>query len=217
MKYVMFDMDGVLLDSERGAFNRFRESLLEIGIREDLEELLKKYVGIPTRKIAEEILERHKSMVSVDQFLALHHGRGSYYEMCSDLKPMEGLVDFLEFLKEKGIPMAVVSSTSSRNVLITLDRLNILKYFGAVVCGDAVKQGKPSPEPYLKAAEYLQAAPDECLVIEDSKSGVESAVRAGMYVIAYKKASPEQNTELASGKVFEYRELKELLIKEKLL
>lgn len=214
MKCVLFDMDGVLLDSEKGAFEVFRKSLAEIGILETLENLLH-YVGKPTQAIAEEILEKNHSKISVEDFLKLHRARGSYYELSDDVKPMEGLLDLLEYLKIQKIPMGVVSSTSSRNVMIALNRMRILKYFDAVVCGDSLKRGKPSPDGYLKAAEYLQVKAEDCIVIEDSNAGVQAGKAAGMYVIAYKKASPEQDTRKADVQTDNYEKIKSIFIKMK--
>lgn len=208
MKYVLFDMDGVLLDSEPGAFETFRKSLEKIGIYEKLDDLLN-YVGVTTGDIAADLLKKHNSTVSVDDFLKMHRESGSYYEICADMKPMDGLIDLLEFLKKSSVKMAVVSSTSSKNVLITLNRLDILKYFDFVICGDTLKHGKPSPEGYLKAAGYLKAEPDECVVIEDSEAGVKAGKAAGMYVIAYKAASPKQNTEEADAQTNDLRKIKE--------
>ena len=211
MKYALFDMDGVLLDSERGSFAIVQNSLEQIGISEPVDDLMERYVGMTPRAIGEDIIRRHRKNIPVEDFLSIHLNRGSYYEVCEDLRPTEGLVDFLEFLRERKVRMAVVSSTPSRNVLIALNRMKILSYFEAVVCGDTLSTSKPSPEGYLKAAEYLGAEPSECMVIEDSKAGVQAGKNAGMFVAAYKETSPGQDTSGADLEVFSFRELEEAL------
>lgn len=214
MKYVIFDMDGVLLDSETGAFRTLQESLRQIGIEESLESLLETYVGKTSRRIVEELLEKHHSSVTPDEFMKLHHARGSYYAVSDEVKPMEGLEEFLIFLRDRKVRMAVVSSTSSRNVLTALNRMRLLKYFDAVVCSDALAESKPSPEGYLKAVHYLNADRSECIVIEDSPVGIQAGKNAGIYVVGYKGATHKQDTSKADLEVYTYEELKNKLMKK---
>lgn len=213
MKYMIFDMDGVLLDSETGAFEMYRESLQLIGIDVTLETLLHDYVGMTSPAIAKEILEKYGSKKTVEEFLAFHRSRGSYYEISDEVKPMEGLLDFLDMLKGNGVRMAMVSSTSSRNVLTALNRMKILSYFDAVVCGDVLNNSKPNPEGYLKAVEYLEAKKEECVIVEDSAIGIQAGKNAGIYVVGYKGAAHIQDTSEADMEVFSYSELKKNLIK----
>lgn len=214
MKYVLFDMDGVLLDSEAGAFEMYQKSLRKIGVEISLEELLEQYVGKTSLQISTEILEKYSIQMTPEEFLKLHRSGGSFYAVSDKVVPMEGVVDFLEFLWENGVRMAAVSSTTSVNVLTALNRMGLLKYFDAVICSDMLEQGKPSPEGYLKALGLLKGIPEECIIIEDSAIGVQAGKNAKITVCAYKGASYQQDTSAADMEVYTYQELKEELIKK---
>lgn len=194
------------MDSEPPAFRRFQESLRMVGVEASLDELLG-YVGKTTRQIADAILQKYKPEVKTEDFLKLHQSRGSFYAVSDEVKPMEGLVDFLEEQKSRRMKLAVVSSTSSVSVVTALNRMKLLKYFDAVVCGDMVKEGKPSPEGYLKALAFLGCKPEEALVIEDSPTGISAGKSAGAYVIGYKGSEHKQDTSGADWEVSHYREL----------
>lgn len=212
MKYALFDMDGVLLDSESGAFRMYQETLKQIGIEISLEELLERFVGKTSIQISEKIMEENGSPMKPEEFLKLHRSKGSFYAISDEVVPMEGVVDFLSFLKERKVRMAVVSSTTAVNVLSALNRMKILNFFEAVVCSDMICHEKPSPEGYLKALELLEGCPEECVIVEDSAIGVQAGLNAGIRVFAYKGASYKQDTSTADLEVYTYEELKEYLI-----
>ena len=217
MRYVIFDMDGVLLDSEIGFFTMFRETLKAIGIEETLEDLLARYVGMTTRAIAADVLRRHDADITVDAFMAMKDHEGDFYASCDAVKPFDGLCAFLEFLRSRGIRMAVVSSTCSRDVLNALNRMDVLKWFDAVVCGDTVTESKPSPQGYRKAMVYLGAAPSECIIVEDSRNGVQAALNAGVYVAAFKGSAVLQDTSKADLEAYSYAELQRKLLEKALI
>lgn len=108
-----------------------------------------------------------------------------YREYYADtIRPAKGLVELLEGLKAGGIRLAVGSSGETANVDFVLDKCGIRKYFDAVISGDMVAKRKPEPDIFLLAAEKLGVRPGECVVFEDSLSGMEAARRAGMKYIA---------------------------------
>ena len=217
MRYVIFDMDGVLLDSELGFFSMFRETLRTVGIEETLENLLSRYVGMTTRAIAADLIRVHHAKITVDEFMAMKDHEGCFYAGSDAVKPFDGLCEFLDFLQGRGIRMAVVSSTLSKDVLAALNRMRILKWFDAVVCGDAVTESKPSPQGYRKAMEFLGAAPSECLIIEDSRNGVQAAINAGAAVAAFKGSVVRQDTSKACLEAYSYDELREKLLEKGLI
>jgi len=96
---------------------------------------------------------------------------------------VEGIHDFLEQLGKRNIPMAVATSAPGENADYILSRLAILKYFTAVLDSSDINKGKPNPEVYIKAAKLLNKRPEECIVIEDSISGVKAGLNAGATVI----------------------------------
>lgn len=106
------------------------------------------------------------------------------------IKLIDGLPEFLAANHAKGIPMALGTASNMPNINLTLDALNIRRYFNAVVSADDVSNGKPDPETYLQAAAKLGCAPTDCLVFEDVPKGVEAAARAGMQAIVLTTTHP---------------------------
>jgi beta-phosphoglucomutase len=206
MKCILFDFDGVIIDSEIGAFDHFRKSLKRKGINITLDELLK-YTGKRSLEITTELFKKNNIAQDPQEFLKENRNYGSYYEV-SELQIMPGLIDFLELLSGRSIKTAVVSSTSSRSVVTALNRLSLVKYLDAIICGDMVKSPKPSPEGYLKASKFLNAKPVECIVIEDSPIGIQAGKNAGMKVIGFKGSTHKQDTSTAD---FEFKSYKELM------
>lgn len=207
MKCVIFDMDGVLLDSEPLAFEEFRKSLELIGIKEPIEDLLQ-YVGDTSLAAAEGVLKKHHTKMSAEEFLKFHRTRGSFYEVSDKVKPMKGLVEFLQYLADRGVQMAVVSSSRCVSVITALNRMKILKYFDTVVTFDMISEPKPSPQGYLKARDLLEASNEQCLIIEDSPIGIRAAKNAGMRVVGYKGSVYRQDTSEADMEAGSFSELR---------
>jgi beta-phosphoglucomutase family hydrolase len=177
----IFDMDGVIIDSNPAhrdawaAFNRqygieTTEAMHEkmYGRRND--DILRDFFG--PSLAAEEIAAR--SAAKERLFREMVGGR--LEEML-----VPGVRQFLE--ARRGAPMALATNAEAANVEFLLDRAAIRSYFRAVVNGEQVHRPKPHPEIYLRAAELLEADPANCIVFEDSRSGVEAALAAGMRVI----------------------------------
>lgn len=177
---VVFDMDGLMLDSERlvrtlwqDAVRRRGYALTDaihatlIGRREpESEALLRAHFGasFPMDEIRSEVQHDWRRRV-------LEHG----------IPRKPGLDPLLDFLEANAIPRAVATSTARQQALISLGPL--FHRFHATVCGDEVPEGKPAPDIYLRAAERLDVSPGDCLALEDSIAGVTAAERAGMTVI----------------------------------
>ncbi len=206
-KFVLFDMDGVLLDSELAVFQSLAKTLKTKGI-ELPEGDFKKYIGKSSMTIAKEIITQYRMPQSPAELLKDHEAlRGSFYSDFPELKPMDGVYECLNKLKLKGIHMAVVSSTESHGVLSALNRFDLLKYFNIVLCGDHVKKTKPSPEGYLLAAKMLCAQPEECVIVEDSPLGIEAGKNAGMLVMALKSSVIVQDTSAADYELRTFEDL----------
>lgn len=112
--------------------------------------------------------------------------KNDIYKQLLDKKlvPQEGLGDLINELNKKNISLAVASSSTIHDIEFVLSKLGVRKYFKAVVSGDSVPHGKPAPDIFLQVAKELKVEPKQCVVLEDSQSGVEAAKRAGMKVIA---------------------------------
>ena len=183
-----------------------QKTLQRKGIEESLDTLLA-YTGKTSESIFKDLIKKHNINQTLEEFKEDHRKGGSFYADSPDLEPMPGIVEFLEKMKDLGIPMGIVSSTRSKSVVIALNRINLLKYFDIVVCGDMVENHKPSPDGYLLALKFLQGKPEESLVIEDTRIGIQAGKSAGMKVIGFKGSVFRQDSSNADIEVESYREL----------
>jgi len=202
-------MDGVLLDSAFPAFDLIRNTLQSKGVEVSLASLLNDYNGKHSNDIYEDLIGRYDFRQTVDEFRSEHKAINGNFYSDAYLAPMEGLAPFLEYLKSNGTSMAVVSSTSSRNVLAALNRMSLVRYFSTIVCGDHVDWHKPAPDGYLMAVALLTSELEHCLVVEDSKPGILAGKNAGITVVGYKGSVYRQDTSDADVEVFSFDELSE--------
>jgi HAD superfamily hydrolase (TIGR01509 family) len=176
LRGVVFDMDGVVIDSHpahRAAWKAFLEALgttvadSELDIILDggkREEILKHFLGDLT---PQQILDYGKRK---DEILR---------NRCTKLEPMPGVIEFLDQLCSSGIRVALATSAGKHRTLGTLEELRIAHYFETVVTGDDVAAGKPDPAVYRLAASRMQEPPERLLAVEDAVSGVKAARSAG--------------------------------------
>lgn len=176
---VVFDMDGVIFDSERLVIECWKVIADKYGI-ENIEEACFECLGINAALTKELMKKRYGEEFPYDAYKkemsALFHSRAAG----GKLPQKEGIAELLTFLKENRIPTAVASSTRREVVIRELEEGGLLPYFDQVICGDMVKRSKPEPDIFLKACESLSADPAEAFAIEDSYNGIRAAARAGM-------------------------------------
>ncbi len=179
---VIFDMDGVIFDSETLVFQCWNVVAEKYGIK-NVEEVCTQCLGINAVETKERFLTYYGRDFPYEEYkkemAELFHKTAA--EGGLELKP--GVVELLAFLKEHGYKTAVASSTRKAVVESELTSAGIIHYFDQIVCGDMVKKSKPEPDIYLAAAEKIGVNPDTCYAIEDSYNGIRSAHRAGMDVI----------------------------------
>ncbi|MGL6016025.1 MAG: HAD family hydrolase [Selenomonadaceae bacterium] len=199
MKTLIFDMDGVIADSELIHYLTNVETFRQYGIPFEEEELFS-YMGRTSWALFEETLKKQQ-LENLDAAELLECKRRLYIEILTKepaVRPIEGIVDLLISLKLAGIKTAVASSTGREVTELVLEKLGVKECFDAVFGGDETTQGKPDPEIYLLAAQKLGEDPAQCCVIEDAAVGVAAAKQAGMYCIAYSNpASGPQDLSLA--------------------
>lgn len=178
---VIFDMDGVLLDSEPLHYEAVRLILAEQGIDFPLADYFH-YLGTTLTSTWDDLCERYPITMSFEQFEARYNDDVlAQYEAGAPLIP--GARELVEQLRKAGVPIAVASSSHRMWVEAALAGVGLREYFDQTTAGDEVSMGKPSPEIYLKAAEKLGVDPAHCIAVEDAPAGVESANAAGMQVV----------------------------------
>ena len=181
---VIFDMDGLMFDTERLYLKIFAEVLEKHGISnpKDLKSII---TGASEKDILKSIsvnVGKDKN-ISVDDLAIEVIGLMHKYidEFGVPVKP--GLYELLKYLKENDYKIGVASSSRRETVDHNLKKAEVIKFIDVIICGDEVKNCKPDPEVYLIAANQLLSSVDSCLVLEDSIKGIEAASRASMKVI----------------------------------
>ncbi len=181
-KAVIFDMDGLLLDTERIALDTFIETCKILDIECGISTYLQ-CIGTNEEKTKEILVRCFGPHFSYEKFSEIWFRKFNSKTLDDPVPLKSGVLRLLEKLKEVSVPCAVATSTAFGDAVKKLKRTDILNYFEFVIAGDQVEKCKPDPEIYNRAAEMLHMEPSECLVIEDSENGVRSAVAAGMTVI----------------------------------
>jgi len=174
---VIFDMDGVLIDSH--PIHKKVWALFLASVNRPVSDKELDFV-LDGRK-REEILQHFLGDLSAQQIREYGQKKDEIYsESSRNLGMISGVEEFLSMLAEAGFPMAVATSASFARARGTLDELGILPHFSALVTGNDVANGKPDPEIFVRAAERLKLNPRSLLVVEDAVSGVRAAKSAGM-------------------------------------
>jgi HAD superfamily hydrolase (TIGR01509 family) len=181
MTAVIFDCDGTLVDSEPLARTAWQRALSPYGyvLTDDDAEAS---VGLPYPRVHAYFAER-VDLPAAEPFWSEFTGE-LFALIDSDLVRFDDAVDAAHELRERGIPVAVASSSPRERLHRTLTRAGLLDAFDVVVAGDEVANGKPAPDMFLLAAERLGVPPGECIVIEDSPPGVQAGLAAGMTTLA---------------------------------
>lgn len=184
----IFDMDGTLVDNMRHHTRAWGILLEENGIELDSAHFLVRTAGRTNREIMPMVF----GDISEERLEELTFRKESLYResFLPERRLVEGLDEFFGKATELGIPMAVATAATTRNVEFILDGLDIRGLFGAVVTAADVKRGKPDPEIFLKSAEMLGVEPSRCIVFEDAVGGFEAAHRAGMKAIGIATVNP---------------------------
>lgn len=180
IKAVIFDMDGTMVDSEVLHSKAYEQVLKNHGFEPEYNEL--GIVFTPGIKGWPGLVGNYD--IKEDYALLTQEKRRIFSELISSIQPMPGFLRLLKFLKEKKYKLGIATSSHPDTATRVLKALQIENIFD-VVCGtDDTQKAKPFPDIYLRAAKNLQVDPSECLVFEDSETGVTSAVTAGMKVVA---------------------------------
>ena len=178
---VIFDMDGVIVHSNPIHKTTINEFCTKHGLVVSDEELREKVYG----RTNQDWIPAVFGDISQEKIEELADEKEQMFRDVFDPKEhmVPGIVVFLKKLKEKGIKMVVATSAPAENAVHILEGLDITDYFDAVLNSSHVTKSKPDPEPYLKAAKAVDVQPKDCIVFEDSISGVQSGLGAGAKVV----------------------------------
>ncbi len=181
VRAVVFDMDGLLVDSERV----FRDSMMAVSRQFGRElplDVFLSMVGAPREQNRRVALEHFGATFDHDAWIEAVSDH-AHAAIAVDLALKAGVVELLDHLDDIGMPRAIATSSSHGSVTLQLTPHDLLRRFGAIVAAGDYARGKPFPDPFLAAASRLGVEPAYCLALEDSHNGVRAAHAAGMMTI----------------------------------
>lgn len=212
IKAIIFDMDGVLVDSEPFHIEiekrQFRQNDILVS-----EEEHRRYLGVASDVMWKEIGQNHNLNFPVENLIEQNKSESiRFFSELNDIPVMPGLIELLEKLQQKNYPRAVASSSFPEIIDLILEKTGLNKYFDVVVSSREAGKSKPEPDVFLLAARKLGVHSENCMVVEDSKNGIKAAKSAGMKCIAFQGpgANPE-NQKQADAVIFDFKELEQLL------
>lgn len=187
---ILFDNDGVLVDSEPISNRLLAAYLTELGHPTSYEDSLRDYMGAAMHRVHDLVLERTGRRLPED-FDDVFHAR-VFAAFERELKPVPGVAEVLEKLTADGVPYCVASSGSHERIRVGHRTTGLDRWFddARIFSSQDVGRGKPAPDLFLYAAERMGVAPEKCLVIEDSPLGVQAALAAGMEVYGFTAMTP---------------------------
>jgi HAD superfamily hydrolase (TIGR01509 family) len=207
---IIFDMDGVIVDSEEHHERAFLEVVREIGFGDKLHLRFADFIGQSDQKLWAAFVASHQPPQSAAELLAMKRER-----MLEIIRREQPLFDGLPVLIEKLAARYALglASGSERSVVEEVLKLESLgRFFSAVVSDSDIQRGKPAPDIFLRAAELLNIPPQACCVVEDSKPGVAAGLAAGMEVIAITNTHSAEELQHATHIVSTYQEIERLLL-----
>jgi HAD superfamily hydrolase (TIGR01509 family) len=183
---MLFDMDGVLTDTEVLYYEVNQKFFAQHSIPISGKEY-DRFCGISAPKMWKSLKDEFNLPYEVD-WLIQHEKETFFAELSAQpgLEPIPGIPDLLRAVAERRLKTAVASSSARKNIELILQKAGIRHFFPVIVSGEDVKNGKPDPDIFLLAASQVGAAPNECVVLEDSFNGLTAAKKAGMYCVGFR-------------------------------
>ena len=181
MKAIIFDMDGLMIDTEKFYYKVEKEIASEYGITLD-NELLRDLMGMSPKDAGKIFIEKLKINMSLEEFLEKRFAKMEIIYN-TELKAMPGLYELLNKFYKK-VDLAIATGSPEKFLEIVVDKLSIRKYFKVLQPSDEIKNGKPDPEIFIKTINKLKLKFEDCIILEDSLNGIVAGKRAGCYTIA---------------------------------
>jgi len=209
---VIFDMDGVIIDSELLHKKAYYETFVSLGLNVS-EELYKSLTGASTINVFQNLISHFDLDEDADALVLDKRRRYvEFFENDPTLHLVDGVEDLIKYLYSKDITLVLASSSSMPNIERVFNRFDLNKYFKGKISGADLVLSKPHPEIFNKAAELAKTEKERCIVIEDSDNGVKAANDAGIFVFGYKNPmAADQTLENADKVISDFSELKEFV------
>lgn len=182
IKAIIFDMDGLMIDSERVTFECYQERLKDMNLTMD-EEFYKTLLGKPIKGIYQRFYDVYGNDFPIETVIQdVHQLMAERFEK-EGVPVKKGLVELLHYLKDNNYKTIVATSSNRDRVDKILAQAKITEFFDDSICGDEVTKGKPNPEVFLKSCQKLGVNVDEAIVLEDSEAGIQASYDANIKVI----------------------------------
>lgn len=208
IRTVIFDMDGVIIDTEPSHHHAFFTQFAELGIPVTDAEYAT-FLGKSTRNVFQHLKEKYHLAQDVETLLKRKRELfNKSFDEDAGLDLLPGVRTLIEDLQQHGVQLVVASSASKATIARVFNRFGLGPYFTHIVSGEDFERSKPDPAIFLRAAELAETPVSECIVIEDSANGVAAAKAAGIYCIGYaSEHSAGQDLKLADRVIQHFSEL----------
>ncbi|WP_299117041.1 HAD family phosphatase [uncultured Winogradskyella sp.] len=208
LKAVLFDMDGVIVDTEPLHRKAYFKMFSDVAITVD-EDLYASFTGQSTINICKRLVNHFSLSFSPEYLVKQKRHHFKYlFENDTDLRLIDGVLDLIKDYHANNIKLVVASSASMPNINRIFERFDLNQYFMGKFSGADLKQSKPHPEIFIKAAAHTGFKKTECMVIEDSTNGIKAANAAGVFCAGFKSPhSSHQDYSLADIIVTDYKEI----------
>ncbi|MFY0483736.1 HAD family hydrolase [Flavobacterium sp. PLA-1-15] len=208
VKTVIFDMDGVLVNSEplhhEVSLVQFKDLNIEV-----TDDIFATFTGNSNKMIYQKLKDRFQLSHNVEDLISTKNTLFiDAFDKKEDLHLMPGVKELIIDLYQNGVQLIVASSSEMEIINKVFERFDLNQYFTHKVSGNDFPESKPNPAIFLKAASYSKAPIQECIIIEDSTNGIKAAKAAGIFCVAYKSEEVNsQDQSLADSIVYDYKDL----------
>lgn len=207
-KAVLFDMDGVIVDTEPLHHKAYFKMFEDMGIDVSME-MYESFTGQATRRVCETLCSHFG--LDNDPAELMQRKRAHFAELFTtdpDLDLITGVRGLIEHYHAQGLILILASSASMNTITRVFDRFELDQYFSGKISGADLVESKPNPEIFIRAAEMAKVSKDECFVIEDSTNGITAAHRAGIFCVAFKSPnSKNQDYRLANRLIEDFSQI----------
>ncbi len=191
LRAVIFDFDGVIADSEMTHFAAFNQALKPYQVRISKQQYFEEYLGLTDRDLLRALVDQGTLKIEESQIEAVAKKKTDIFEETAKTAPIiDGVSEFLNLLEQNNITMAICSGALLTEIELILDKAKLRSFFEVIVSAEQVAKGKPAPDGFLLTLKKLNQRSNgpikanECVVVEDSRWGLEAAVAAGMHTVA---------------------------------